>query len=77
MASSIRILDADNGDALIEVLDPPGIIEGIAAGWTAEAVVLPASAAGRNVKIEFQLVSNDNAQEFAGFYIDDVLVEAN
>ena len=74
---TIRILDADNADALIETLDPPGNIEGLSAGWTAESIVLPASANGANIRIEFMLVSNGNALEFAGFYVDDVLVGAN
>ncbi|MCP4894610.1 MAG: hypothetical protein GY911_12465, partial [Actinomycetales bacterium] len=74
---AIRILDADNADALIEEMDPPGIIEAIATGWSAESFPLPASALGMNIKIEFRFVTNDNTQEWAGFYVDDVLVEAN
>ena len=74
---TIRLLDADNADTLIEVLDPPGNIEGISAGWTAESVPLPAAANGANVKIEFRLVSNENGFEFAGFYVDDVTIEEN
>lgn len=74
---TIRILDADNADALIEELNPPGSIEGISAGWSAESFALPAAANGANIRIEFRFVSNENGQEFAGFYIDDVSVEAN
>ena len=71
---TIRILDADNSDALIEEMNPPGAIEGITAGWSAESFALPAAALGKNIKIEFRFVSNANGQEWAGFYIDDVLV---
>ena len=71
---TIRILDADNADALIEEMNPPGAIEGFLAGWTAESFLLPASAIGRNIRIEFRFVSNDNGDEWAGFYIDDVKV---
>ena len=71
---TIRILDGDNADALIEEMNPPGAIEGFLAGWTAESFLLPASAIGRNIRIEFRFVSNDNGDEWAGFYIDDVKV---
>jgi hypothetical protein len=73
---TIRILDADNADALIEEMNPPGNIEGILGDWSAESFTLPASASGKNIKIEFRFVS-DASTEFAGFYVDDVLVEAN
>ena len=73
---TIQVLDADNADALIEAMDPPGDIEGIESGWTAESFPLPASAQGKNIKIEFRFVSNDNGQEWAGFYVDDVRVTA-
>ena len=53
------------------------LLEGISNGWTAESYPLPAAANGANIKIEFLLESNDNGQEFAGFYIDDVMLEAN
>ena len=74
---TIRILDADNADTLIEEMNPPGNIEGVAAGWSAESFALPASALGMNIKIEFRFVSNDNGDEWAGFYVDNVRVDAN
>ena len=73
---TIRILDADNADALLEEMNPPGNIEDVEAGWSAESFALPGSAAGKNIKIEFRFVSN-GSQEWAGFYVDNVRVEAN
>ena len=71
-AGSIRILDADNSDALIAEIASD--IKGISAGWTSESYPLPAGALGKNIKIEFRFVSNDNGEQFAGFYVDDVQV---
>ena len=34
---------------------------------------LPAEALGRNIKIEFRFVSDD-IENFAGWYIDDIVV---
>ena len=74
---TIRILDADSADALLEEMNPPGNIEGAAEGWTTESFALPAAAQGMNIKIEFRFGSNGNGQEWAGFYVDNVRVEAN
>jgi hypothetical protein len=49
-------------------------IKGISAGWDSQSIAMPAGALGKNVKIEFRFVSNDNGQEFGGFYVDDVKV---
>ena len=69
----IRILDADNGDAL---LDESGMLEGIGVEWSAETYPIPAAANGLDIKIEFRLTTDANTQ-FSGFYVDDVVVEAN
>ena len=74
---TIRILDADNADTLIEEMNPPGNIEGAAEGWTTKSFALPAAAQGMNIKIEFRFGSNGNGQEWAGFYVDNVRVETN
>ena len=71
---SVRILDADNADA--EIVDgdfPITQIEGFELGWNQLSFPLPAAALGKNIKIQFQFVSNGSSQ-FAGFYIDDVTV---
>jgi hypothetical protein len=74
---TIRILDADNCDAMLEEMDPPGAIWGFGADWTAQSFPLPTIALDRNIRIEFRFVSNGNSLEFAGFYIDDVVVETD
>jgi len=72
---SIRLLNAgDNsvlagGDVAIE-------LEGITEAWSSESIPLPDVANGLSVKLEFRFVSNAT-DEFAGFYIDDVVVTAN
>ncbi|MGB6222923.1 Ig-like domain-containing protein [Haloferula sp.] len=71
---TVRILDADDGDA--EIVDgsfPITPIEGIDLGWTEESFALPAAALGKNIKIQFQFESNDSSN-WGGFYIDDVQV---
>ncbi|NIP98795.1 MAG: hypothetical protein GWO24_37485, partial [Akkermansiaceae bacterium] len=66
---SLRVLDADNGDAeLVVLLDAES---GVTLDWEEEKISLPEVALGRNVKIEFRLQSDD-VQNFAGWYIDDV-----
>jgi len=76
-AASIRVLDADNNDTLIEEF--VSAIEWNDAVWDAsDPVLLPASANGKKVRIEFRFVSNESIpQSFAGFYLDNVLVKAN
>jgi hypothetical protein len=70
---SVRVLDADNADAPIAGLEITGI-EGTGGSWTAQSLPLPAAAvAGKNIKIQFQFVS-DSSNEWFGFYIDDVTV---
>ncbi len=75
---SVRLLDADNGDA--EIIDgsfPVTSIEGIASGWTTRFVSIPDVALNKNVKIRFQFDSNDDFGVYTGFYVDDVEVNAN
>jgi hypothetical protein len=72
---SIRLLLAgDNsvlagGDVAIE-------LEGATEMWSSESSPLPDVADGLSVKLEFRFVSNAT-DEFAGFYIDDVVVTGN
>ena len=75
-AASIRIVDADNNDALIAEL-----LNNIAwndVTWNAsDPLALPEAANGKNVRIEFRFVSDkSNPETYAGFYIDDIVVEA-
>lgn len=70
---TVRILDADDGDA--EIIDgsfPVTPIEGNS-GWTQQSFPLPAGALGKNIKVQFQFVS-DVSNEFTGFFIDDFQV---
>jgi hypothetical protein len=69
---SVRLLDADAGDAELAVL-ADGIV-GIQAGWSPQSIALPPVALGRRLKIEFRFVSDNNGEEYAGFFIDDVVV---
>ena len=76
-AASVRVLDADNNDSLIVELVTG--IEGNDNEWNSPApVVLPNATHGRNIKLEFRFISNDlGGAEYAGFYLDDVRLEAN
>lgn len=72
---SIRLLDADNADAEI-VAGPFPItpLEGFGQGWTMESYELPAEALGKNIKVQFQFVSNSDGTNFGGIYLDDIAV---
>lgn len=76
-AASIRILDADNGNALLAELVTN--IEWNDVTWNAsDQVALPPEANGKNVKIEFNFLSNkSNPETYAGVYFDDIMVKAN
>ena len=76
-AASIRLLDPENNDVLIEEL--LGGIEWNDIAWaTSDPLILPDSAKGRRVRIAFRFVSNkSDPQSFAGFYLDDVILKAN
>lgn len=72
---SIRLLNAaDNLPLACGVVAPD--LQGISEQWTSESLSLPAAAKGLEVKLEFRFESNANTDVFAGFYIDNVLVEA-
>ena len=74
---SVRLLDADNADAEITDGDfPVTPIEGVEDGWTGRSFAFPAAALGKNVKIQFQFVSDEDLEAYTGFYIDDVAVKA-
>jgi autotransporter-associated beta strand protein len=74
---SVRILDADNSDTPITGLEIIGI-QGVSAGWTLQTLEMAADkVGGKNIKVEFRFVSNED-DHWAGFYVDDVKVtEAN
>ena len=76
-AASIRILDADNNNALLTEL--ASNIEWNDVTWNAsDPIALPEVANGKNVMIEFRFVSNDSDPDtYAGVYFDDILVKAN
>jgi len=70
---SVRVLDADNSDAPIAGLEITGI-GGIGSTWITQTLPLSAAAVGgKNIKIQFRFVS-DSANEYLGFYIDNVTV---
>lgn len=75
--ASIRVLDADNNETLIEELVTG--IQGSGGDWESpDPLVLPNATNGRNVKLEFRFASNDGAApSFAGFYLDDIRLQAN
>lgn len=72
---SIRLLDADNADAeIVAESFPVTPIEGFGGGWTMESYALPADALGKNIKVQFQFVSNSDGTNFGGIYLDDIAV---
>ena len=65
----IRILDADNGDALIENLEE--VIDD-RSDWETYSKDLPPSALGKNIKFQFYYETDDFVGVlFPGWYIDD------
>lgn len=72
---SIRILAADNG-ALLATLE--GAVTGNATAWASYAKALPFEAFAEPIRIEFRFKSDDwdTARHYAGWYIDDVVVQA-
>ena len=69
----LRVLDADNGDAVLVVLD-----QGITGdfGWEMFSMSLPSEALLNNIKVEFTFSGDESngGLEPAGWYIDDVQV---
>ena len=76
-AGTIRVLDAENNNRLIEEI--VGNIEWNDTAWdTPQPVILPNSVSGKRIRLEFRFVSNDSdPQSFAGFYLDDIVVQSN
>jgi hypothetical protein len=72
---SIRLLNAGDNSVLVGG-DVALNLEGFTEEWTEESILLPAVANGLDVKLEFRFVSDDDAEAFAGFYIDDVRILA-
>lgn len=71
---NIRLLDADNDDEIVGGMFPVEGLEGIEDGWMNRSFTLPDAAQGRNVRIQFEFLSND-VSNFAGMAIDDVVVD--
>jgi hypothetical protein len=66
----LSILDA-NDQSELAVLEPT--IDGLTGDWNSVSKRLPAAALGTTIVIEFRL-SSDDISNFAGWYIDDVIV---
>jgi hypothetical protein len=71
---SIRLLNAADNTPLLGG-DVSADIQGISELWSSKSLPLPAAANGLEVKLEFRFESDADADVFAGFYIDDVVVE--
>ena len=73
---SIRLLNAADDSPLAggEVATD---LQGTSAQWTSESLPLPAAANGLELKLEFLFESDGDGLNFAGFYIDDVVVMPN
>jgi hypothetical protein len=70
----VRLLDADDANAELAILQM-AIDGNNPAGWEPFSKAFPAAALGKNVVIEFRLVSDDfQDSNYAGWYIDDVVV---
>jgi len=74
---SIRLLNASDDSVLVGGGVTTTNLEGVTEEWAAQSLPLPEAASGLEVKIEFLFSSDADTDLFAGFYIDDVLVEAN
>ena len=72
---AINVLDADNADAFLATLNA-GNIEGFSGAWEAKSFSLSAYA-DMNIKLEFVFESDPDAETWAGWYIDDVMVTAD
>lgn len=71
---SIRLLNAADNTPLVGGEVAPDL-QGITELWSNRSLALPAAANGLEVKLEFRFESDADSDVFAGFYIDDVLVE--
>jgi hypothetical protein len=69
-SGTVAVLNADD-DSLIAEVDSG--IDGQSAQWESTSHRLPAAALGNIIKIEFRMFSDD-ISNFAGWYIDDVMV---
>lgn len=67
---TVSILDASD-DSVIEVVRTE--IDGVKLDWSKSVMKLPASAAGKTIKLEFRFES-DNINNLAGWYLDDIEV---
>ena len=69
-SGKVSVLDANDHSELAVLVAP---IDGDAVDWTKLTKSLPAAALGKSIEIEFRMRSDD-VQNFAGWYIDDVIV---
>ena len=70
ISSTFERLDGGGSQVVINIEG-----NGTGADWTDESLTLPADdVGGKTIKIEFQFVSNSDADLYGGFYIDDVEV---
>jgi hypothetical protein len=67
---AIRVLDAAD-DSILGTVESS--IDGLGESWTEFSKSLPAEALGKNIRIEFRFLSDD-IENFAGWYIDDIVV---
>ena len=74
---SIRVLDAEADNRLLgEIVSN---IDWNDTAWNApQPVTLPNLALGRSIRLEFRFISNESdPQSFAGFYLDDIVLQSN
>lgn len=71
-SGTVSILDANDGDAVIAVLQGP--FDGFSAGWEQFSKSLPANVLGNVIKIQWQLTGDEFPEvgDQAGWLIDDV-----
>jgi hypothetical protein len=68
---TIRVLDSSTGLPLGADVENP--VDGTTVDWAPFSAALPPEALGKTIIIEFRFESDD-LQNYAGWYIDDVMV---
>lgn len=65
----VAVLDAANDSVLATLIDP---VDSLSGGWVEVSKSLPAEALGKEIKIEFRLISDDfDGSNFPGWFLDD------
>lgn len=73
---TLRILDAtDLPGTVTELAVLEAEVQGATNSWVEYSAALPPAAMGEIISLEFRLVSDEIADFFAGWYIDDVLLK--